>query len=835
MTMTPQRAETSAPALVLAPTDSGQGASRRVGPYPWAMAAAVAVAVCGAAASLNGVLRGWAWYMPAVTTVIVVVIAMALLRAVRAQPLLVAAGGFLSLILILTFTFFRRNSIAGFIPSGETMEMLGQYVRRATETVLAESAPVPPNVGIVLVTCAVLGLVVILVDALAVPLGMPATSGLGLIAVLVVPAMIKPQSVGLLAFIVTAAGYLMIMGCSQWFSANRLQVGAGRNPGQFKRAAMTGGVALLTTLLLQPMIPGFDRGTFPQGSRLNPWGSSSGLNPMISLGNSLRSPTGEGRMTYVSTATSPLYLRLVTVDRFDGESWAPDDRDDRRRGGVARLDPGYEIIATDTARSITSINTGQFTSPYLPVPYAPAGVNGLDGSWSWDPSTLSIKGVDANSRGQQYVVVSTMPTLTADLLARSSARVRGISDDFVRSPDGVPDIVRTTADTITRESNTSYSKALAIQRYLRSAEFTYSLESPVQGGYDGNGLSVLADFLAQKSGYCIHYASAMAVMARLEGIPSRIAVGYAPGRPTGQTVSLAGQGALPEYEVDARDAHAWPELYFEGLGWVPFEPTPSRGFVPPYASESSASGGASTNQNNDDLIPSGPASAAPLPSTAPVPLPGGGVGGPAGFQLLPVLYGALGILLLGLLLASPRLIRTALRSRRLRPGSVTSDDTALQSWAELRDLAIDYGVPPRPSETPRHFSARLRRSGALGEEDGRDGAAHRAVNSLVQDFERREYGRPLRSQAALEESRPGSTPAAIAAARIELIIAALRANARRLERFRAAWLPPAVMNHWQSTIGTPFRAAARRIAAWRRTAARTWVRTRDGLRRVREG
>ena len=115
---------------------------------------------------------------------------------------------------------------------------------------------------------------------------------------------------------------------------------------------------------------------------------------------------------------------------------------------------------------------------------------------------------------------------------------------------------------------------MAIQRYLRSAEFTYSLQSPVQGGYDGNGLSVLADFLTQKSGYCIHFASAMAVMARLEGIPSRIAVGYAPGRPTGATVSVAGQGALPEYEVDARDAHAWPELYFQGLGWVPFEPTP---------------------------------------------------------------------------------------------------------------------------------------------------------------------------------------------------------------------------------------------------------------------
>ncbi|MGX9901895.1 DUF4129 domain-containing protein [Arthrobacter sp. SA17] len=218
-----------------------------------------------------------------------------------------------------------------------------------------------------------------------------------------------------------------------------------------------------------------------------------------------------------------------------------------------------------------------------------------------------------------------------------------------------------------------------------------------------------------------------------------------------------------------------------------------------------------------------------------MPLPGGGAAGAAGFQLLPVLYGALGVLLLGLLLASPRLIRTGLRSRRLRLGPAASDDAALQSWAELRDLAIDYGVPPRPSETPRHFSARLRRSGALGEEDSRDAAAHRAVDSLVQDFERREYGRPLRPQAAPGESRPGATPAAIAAARIDLIIAALRANARRLVRFRASWLPPAVMDRWLSTLGTPFRAVSRRVAAWRRAAARTLVRTRDGLRRVREG
>ena len=338
-------------------------------------------------------------------------------------------------------------------------------------------------------------------------------------------------------------------------------------------------------------------------------------------------------------------------------------------------------------------------------------------------------------------MLSVAPQLTPELLAQATGPVQGVPEQFIRPPDNVPEIVRSTAEAVTAGSTTAYARAMAIQRYLRSVDFTYSLQSPVQGGYDGNGLSVLADFLNQKSGYCIHFASAMAVMARLEGIPSRIAVGYAPGRTTGSTVSIGGQGALPEYEVDARDAHAWPELYFQGLGWIPFEPTPSRGVVPSYATEAQAPSGASTNENNDGLLPSNSPNPTPLPSAAPLPLPGAASQADAASRLLPVLYGAGALLLVGLLLASPHLARTSLRRRRLN-GFRGDGAAALQAWAELRDLAMDYGVAPQTSETPRHFSERLRVSGALGEPEGLDADSHKAVRSLTADFERRQYGRP---------------------------------------------------------------------------------------------
>ncbi len=828
----------SGPSQSPGPVRSGSG-PRRQGPgaFPWVISAAIAVAVLGTALSLNGVLRGWAWYLPVATTVIVVALALAALRWIGAKTLVVSAGAMAALILILTFTFFRQRSFFGLIPTSETMEELRRLIRRASDTVVSESAPVAPNAGIVLVTCASLGLIVILVDALAVPLSMPATSGLGLLAVLVVPATIKPQSVGLAGFLATGAGYAMILAACQWFAPDsHAQSGLPRGTGHLRRTAITGALALAIAVFLPLAIPGFDRGTFPQGSRLNPWGASNGLNPMITLGNSLRNPTNEGRIVYTSSSSRPVYLRSVTIDRFDGESWSPDDRNSTRRVGPARITPGYGITG-EVTRDITSVDSGQFSSPYLPVPFAPESVTGLSGQWTWDPATLSIKSDSSTSRNQQYIVFSTAPKITAASLLQAVQAPVGVPDEFKQVPANVPDIVRRTATTVAAGTTNPYGRALAIQRYLRSPDFSYSLQAPVQGGYDGNGMSVLADFLEQKSGYCVHFASAMAVLARLEGIPSRIAVGFAPGRMTGDAVALAGQGSFQEYEVDARDAHAWPELYFEGLGWVPFEPTPSRGVVPDYATEQSDAGNLSTNLDPNVLLPTAPATG---PAVSPLPAPAAAAGGEgANSSPLTFLYGALAVVAAVLVALSPRLVRSGVRARRLQQRSSPGEDRNARrgflrrrrsqgppanapelAWAELQDLATDYGVPPSASETPRRFSARLRGSSALGEPEGIDDAGHTAVESLTWDFERHRFGRPLRQ---------GAQPAAD---RIAAVRASLQGNARWLKRMRAEWLPPSVTSRWGHIAGWPFRVVGRSVAGATRATGRGLRRTGQLLLRL---
>jgi hypothetical protein len=296
---------------------------------------------------------------------------------------------------------------------------------------------------------------------------------------------------------------------------------------------------------------------------------------------------------------------------------------------------------------------------------------------------------------------------------------------------------------------------------------------------------------------------------------------------TGATVSVTGQGALPEYEVDARDAHAWPELYFQGLGWVPFEPTPSRGVVPDYAVETFAASAPGALENNDDLVPDATPAPAPAPTAAPLPLPGSGGTPDAATRLVPWLLGAGGLLGLALLAATPRLIRTGIRARRLRPAGPV--DAVPLAWSEMMDLGTDYGLPPGPSETPRAYSARLRGSALLGDAGGLASAAHQAAAVLTTEFERHKYGPPapgmpvtgqVGAGSAVAEPAPGGN-SQVAGARIAAVEDALRANAPALRRLRALWLPPSVVGRLGRLLAAPFAAAGAAVAKAAKAAART--------------
>ncbi len=134
---------------------------------------------------------------------------------------------------------------------------------------------------------------------------------------------------------------------------------------------------------------------------------------------------------------------------------------------------------------------------------------------------------------------------------------------YLQLPDSLPERVRATAREAVRGKSGAYEQAEALEAYL-SSNFRYT-ESPSQvpGGRD-----FVDYFLETGEGYCVYFASAMAVMARTLGIPSRFVCGFGVER-TG----------LQEYAARGYNAHAWVECYIEGIGWVTFDPTASSEYL----------------------------------------------------------------------------------------------------------------------------------------------------------------------------------------------------------------------------------------------------------------
>src|SRR5205807_5511111 len=157
---------------------------------------------------------------------------------------------------------------------------------------------------------------------------------------------------------------------------------------------------------------------------------------------------------------------------------------------------------------------------------------------------------------------------------------------------GFPSSVVRLATQVTASATAPYAKAKALQDYLRN-NFRYDLRVPA-----GHGDDALQRFLfVTKRGYCEQFAGSYAAMARAINLPSRVAVGFTPGQ----------QLADGAYRVLNRHAHAWPEVYLSGYGWVAFEPTPGRG--------------APDDQSYTGVAPMAPeaATATPVPSPQATP------------------------------------------------------------------------------------------------------------------------------------------------------------------------------------------------------------------------
>ncbi|MGV8884287.1 MAG: transglutaminaseTgpA domain-containing protein [Microbacteriaceae bacterium] len=712
---------------------SGARAIRRARPAWWApggtsswkLSLALLVVLLLATGSLSPLLADVGWWVIAGVVATVVTTAMVVTRLTvrgRYWPLL---AGVVALAVTLMVLFALRQSLLGVIPTVATVDRFSELVQAGLASISNQRVPAVADEGITFLVAVSVGVIAIVIDFLALILRRPALSGIPLFALVATASFVAPDLVDAFYFVIAGVAWVVVLHVSSPFAHAR-------------GAAVIGGVSIAAALVLQlvviPLAPESVTTTTAPGF-------TPGLNPIINLGDNLRRDEPTQAMTYTTDSIRPIYFTLTTLSTFNDDGWEP-----ARARGEEFTDLSDFIRAPGLGEEVSSeentteVKVGEIGGQVLPVPYAPRAIEGLQGDWQWDGTTLNVRTSTATVRAQKYTVTSGAPLPTVrDLTGIGDQPATGV-DEYLEVPPDLPGVIAKTALDTTSTATTKFAKALALQAYFRGPTFAYSETAPVEQGYDGTNADIIAEFLSVRSGYCSHFASSMAVMARTLGIPSRISVGFAPGT----RIRVDSETA---YRVTTDNLHAWPELYFEGVGWVRFEPTPGVGSVPTFAQGNAPDPDNPTPAPTSTPEPAKTNTAAPTPQPTPgatlnpdTPLGKHGIFAPENVtRWAPALL----IVLLIALLLLPALVRSSIRARRRR----AARNSALPAWDELDDTARDLHLDRNETGTPRELEA------ALATRLGENGAAVTSLQRVRAAVEREVFS----AQTADDRSERGDT------------------------------------------------------------------------------
>jgi len=192
---------------------------------------------------------------------------------------------------------------------------------------------------------------------------------------------------------------------------------------------------------------------------------------------------------------------------------------------------------------------------------------------------LSVRTVGPISAGDSYrATVGVSTAAESDLSAAGTGYPGWILDRYLQLPTAMPSRVMDLAQALTKDLETPYEKTVAIRDYLRNLEYTLDIEAPPDGT---DGVDYF--LFEQEKGYCQYFASAMAVLLRACGVPSRMVAGYGPGEQQYDPGDITGRGPGAWQDLQqtfaVRNSHSWTEVFFPGYGWIPFEPTPVRPII----------------------------------------------------------------------------------------------------------------------------------------------------------------------------------------------------------------------------------------------------------------
>ena len=639
---------------------NARAASREI---PAAPPIAVGLAVLAALVSLTGVVEPGRWLVLAGVAV-AVVLATAHRRRTRAGTLATSLTAGLTGLLVAAATALRPVLGA----EGSLGTRLAGLGRDAVSAIADGAAPLPASTGLEVGLVLGAALLTVLVDLIVLGLRRPGIGAAALAGVWSVTLVFERPPVT-----VVALGGATTLVLLLW--AARPTGRAAPPAGQAPAAVAIALVVAVLALLIAPLassLPGWASATL--GAR---WGTvaTSGL-LSLSTNLDLRADLGNRPdrtvLTYRTEAVELGPLRTSTLVDFDGRRWAPSPAGDLLpTGAVLWPEPTTAVPTEQVDVQVTDLDQRS-----LPIPLDPRTVD-AGPAWRYDPANDAVVSTGTGSAGLSYTLDVARRDLSPQALRADrphAAEPDAVETQVVSShADQIAELARS----VVGDATNIYDDAVALQSWFRdTSRFTYSVDVPPARSDDA-----VWDFLEDRRGYCVQFATAMTLMARSLGIPARVGVGFLPGE----------RGLDGVWQVSARRAHAWPELWFADSGWVRFEPTPAvqTGAVPVYADPNA---GAAATQELE--VPTATATAVPSVSPSPqAPVPSATASPSASGSTAP-------IVVVGLALAAIGVVAVASR-RRWQP--VTPD----RAWSRVRAAASKH-LAWTGSTTPRQAAELLR-------------------------------------------------------------------------------------------------------------------------------
>lgn len=740
--------------------------------------------------SLSPLLQGVGWWLATMAMVVVLLGVSALLRA-RGVPEVVVIGAAVLVWVAIVVLLYAPGTTWLVLPTLDTVADISADLAAARESIAVQEVPAVAVPELTQLLVMSIGLIALVSDELANGLRVPALSGTGPLAVLTIAPLVRRDEPQVLVYVLTGLAFLLVL----WTGA---RIGMGARTGSGLRTGPTTGIrptaggrnpalalglaaaAVAAMVVLPTVTPGLTARDLTEQGDGTPFASTyaTGVDPTIQLGRDLRRSDPVLSLTYSTSSEEGLYLKMVNLSDFSGGTWQPEAPYDgvSYEGQQFGTPPGLaaDVPVTDVS---TSVSIAALRSDWLPLPYPSQQVDSLSGNWLITPNTFTVTDLQGDTRGINYEVTSLAVAPTAEQLATAGATVPDDLAGYLALPGDLPPVIAQEASTVTAGAATNYDRAVALQEFFRSGQFRYSLAAPASNGYDGSNAEMIAAFLEKKEGYCVHFSAAMAVMARTLGIPSRIAVGYAPG----QTADSTADGR-PVYEVYTDQLHAWPELYFEGIGWLPFEPTPGLNITPPdYSLPDYA------QQSTTGSTAPAPSSTSTATNTAGPERGDVGATQSAEQQVLAQVRGwsiFAGVLVaVALIVLAPFAARRLVRRGRLRR-LATDPQPGTLAWLELEDTLDDHRLQRSHGDTLADVEQRLTAENMV------------PVDALVR----------LRVAAEFEQYAPPGSASDETRARIgrdlEAVISGLDAQAQPRDRALARYLPVSLWRRRRSAAST---------------------------------